>query len=57
MLAEVKTKQHSSGAVLAVQALMLCWCTAATCYLNSWLQTLFNLNVFRQVIVHVEAVR
>lgn len=57
MLAEVKTKQHSSGAVLAVQALMLCWCTAATCYLNSWLQTLFNLNVFRQVNVHVEAVR
>lgn len=24
---------------------------AATCYLNSWLQTLFNLNVFRQVMI------
>ena len=57
VLAEVRTKLLGGGAILSAHGLMLCRRAAATCYLNSWLQTLFNLNVFRQVVVRMKAAR
>lgn len=39
----------SSHPVVSTEVVLTPATAGATCYLNSWLQTLFNINCFREV--------